>query len=151
MLLLSKKYLLTIPYLPPNSITKLGANPTIASYNASVVKFYNAMGSLARLNFYLFIFFFEKRYSLLQRWRCSCKFKNRRIGCMELKQIWRDLYKTPPHAYIHGHGSNPLKPMHCLLMQNIKCKARHQSLIIHKSFALAAWSSGIVSNCHRGD
>jgi hypothetical protein len=25
-----------------------GANPTIASYNASVVKFYNAMGSLAR-------------------------------------------------------------------------------------------------------
>jgi hypothetical protein len=25
-----------------------GANPTIASYNASVVNFYNAMGSLAR-------------------------------------------------------------------------------------------------------
>jgi hypothetical protein len=27
---------------------KHGANPTIASYNASVVKFYNATGSLAR-------------------------------------------------------------------------------------------------------
>jgi hypothetical protein len=27
----------------------LGANPTIASYNASVVNFYNATGSLARL------------------------------------------------------------------------------------------------------
>jgi hypothetical protein len=26
-----------------------GANPTIASYNASVVNFYNATGSLARL------------------------------------------------------------------------------------------------------
>jgi hypothetical protein len=25
-----------------------GANPTIANYNASVVNFYNAMGSLAR-------------------------------------------------------------------------------------------------------
>jgi hypothetical protein len=33
-----------------------GANPTIASYNASVVNFYNATGSLAR---------FEKNYLLL--------------------------------------------------------------------------------------
>jgi hypothetical protein len=34
-----------------------GANPTIASYNASVVKFYNATGSLAR---------FEKKNSSLK-------------------------------------------------------------------------------------
>jgi hypothetical protein len=26
------------------------------------------------------LFYFEKRSSLLQRWRCSCKFKSRRIG-----------------------------------------------------------------------
>jgi hypothetical protein len=57
-----------------------GANPTIASYNASAVKIYNATSSLLRFenenNFYKF----EKRTSLLQRWRCSCKFLSRRIG-----------------------------------------------------------------------
>jgi hypothetical protein len=31
-----------------NFVWKPGANPTIASYNASVVNFYNATGSLAR-------------------------------------------------------------------------------------------------------
>jgi hypothetical protein len=58
---------------------KPGANPTIASYNASVVHFYNSMSSLARFKKNSF-FYFEKRSSLLQRWRCSCKFKSRRIG-----------------------------------------------------------------------
>jgi hypothetical protein len=56
-----------------------GANPTIASYNASVVNFYNATGSLARLENNILLYF-EKRCSLLQRWRCRCKLKNRRIG-----------------------------------------------------------------------
>jgi hypothetical protein len=46
-----------------------GANPTIASYNASVVNFYNATGSLARFENENILFFFEKRSSLLQRWR----------------------------------------------------------------------------------
>jgi hypothetical protein len=32
-----------------------GANPTIANYNASVVNFYNAMGSLARLEYKKYI------------------------------------------------------------------------------------------------
>jgi hypothetical protein len=53
-----------------------GANPTIAIYNTSVVNFYNAKGSL-KLNLKLklkFLIYFEKRYSLLQRWCCSCKF-----------------------------------------------------------------------------
>jgi hypothetical protein len=50
-----------------------GANPTTLSYNASVVKFYNATGSPARFENKNIFFFFEKRYSLLQRWRCSCK------------------------------------------------------------------------------
>jgi hypothetical protein len=36
-----------------------GANPTIAIYNASVVKFYNATGSLGRFEKKIFIFFFE--------------------------------------------------------------------------------------------
>jgi hypothetical protein len=43
--------------------------PTIASYNASVVNFYKATGSLAG---------FENNFLLL--WRCSCKLKSRRIG-----------------------------------------------------------------------
>jgi hypothetical protein len=49
-------------------------------YNASVVNFYNATGSRARFENKNILFYFEKRSSLLQRWRCSCKFKNRRIG-----------------------------------------------------------------------
>jgi hypothetical protein len=47
----------------------------IASYNASVVIFYNATGSLARFENKNILFYFEKRCRLLQRWRCSCKFK----------------------------------------------------------------------------
>jgi hypothetical protein len=57
-----------------------GANPTIVIYNARVVNFYNATGSLARFENKNILFCFEKRSSLLQRWHCSCKFKNRRIG-----------------------------------------------------------------------
>jgi hypothetical protein len=54
-----------------------GVNPTIASYNASVVNFYNATGSLALLENKNILFLFEKRCRLLQRWRCSCKLKKR--------------------------------------------------------------------------
>jgi hypothetical protein len=39
-----------------------GANPTIASYNASVVNFYNATGSLMRFENKNILFYFEKRY-----------------------------------------------------------------------------------------
>jgi hypothetical protein len=42
-----------------------GANPTIVSYNVSVVNFYNATGSLARLENKNISFYFEKRSSLL--------------------------------------------------------------------------------------
>jgi hypothetical protein len=53
-----------------------GANPTFASYNASVVNFYNATGSLVRfINKRIFVLHIQKRTSLLQRWRYSCKFK----------------------------------------------------------------------------
>jgi hypothetical protein len=57
-----------------------GANLTIASYNASVVNFCNATGSLARFENKNIFFYFEKRCILLQRRRCSCKFKSRKIG-----------------------------------------------------------------------
>jgi hypothetical protein len=57
-----------------------GANPTIESYNASVVNFYNATGSLASFEMKNIFFHFEKCSSLLQRWRCSCKFKYCRFG-----------------------------------------------------------------------
>jgi hypothetical protein len=69
-----------------------GVNPTIANYNASVVNFYNATGSLARFENKNILFHFEKRCRLLQRWRCSCKLKNRRIGSRfhlrKLLQTW---------------------------------------------------------------
>jgi hypothetical protein len=54
-------------------------------YNASVVNFYNATSNLARFENKNILSFFEKRSSLLQRCRCSCKFKSRRIGsCSEM-------------------------------------------------------------------
>jgi hypothetical protein len=56
-----------------------GPNPTTSIYNASVVNVYNTMGSLARFKNTNILFYFKKRSSL-QRWRCSCKFKSRRIG-----------------------------------------------------------------------
>jgi hypothetical protein len=67
-----------------------GANPTVASYNASVVNFYNATGSLSRFENKNILLYFEKCSSLLQRWRCRCKFKNRRIGsrCLQGHEIW---------------------------------------------------------------
>jgi hypothetical protein len=55
-------------------------NPTIASYNASAVKIYNATSSLVRCENKTIFFSHDKHSSLLQRWRCSCKFKSRRIG-----------------------------------------------------------------------
>jgi hypothetical protein len=55
-------------------------HPTIAGYNASVVNFYNATGSLALFENKNILYYLEKRSSLLQRWRCSCKLKIRRTG-----------------------------------------------------------------------
>jgi hypothetical protein len=69
--------------------SKAGANPTIASYNASVVNFYNASvvnfynatGSLARLENKTFYSTLKNALSsLLQCCRCNCKFKSRSIG-----------------------------------------------------------------------
>jgi hypothetical protein len=51
-----------------------GANPSIAIYNASAVKIYNATGSLARFVSENIFTYSEKRSSLLRRWRCCCKF-----------------------------------------------------------------------------
>jgi hypothetical protein len=48
------------------NVLEPGANPTTFSYNASVVNIYNAASSLVRLKKF---FYFEKRSSLLQRWR----------------------------------------------------------------------------------
>jgi hypothetical protein len=63
-----------------------GANPTTSSYNASVVKIYNATSSLhsAFSKQKIFSSALKKRSILLQRWRCSCKFKSRRIGSWDL-------------------------------------------------------------------
>jgi hypothetical protein len=60
--------------------TALGANPTIGSYNASVVKIYSAVNSMARFQIKNYFSPIYKLSSLLQSWRCSCKLKNCRIG-----------------------------------------------------------------------
>jgi hypothetical protein len=56
-----------------------GANPTIASYNASAVNFYNATGSLARLENKNILFFFEKRCSLLCTYNAGVVAVNEKI------------------------------------------------------------------------
>jgi hypothetical protein len=48
------------------SLTCPGANPTTVSYNASVVKIYNATSSLVRFGNKHILIYFEKRSSLLQ-------------------------------------------------------------------------------------
>jgi hypothetical protein len=53
-----------------------GANPTIASYNASVVNFNNATENLALFENKIIFFYFEKRSSLLQRWLKSGRFSS---------------------------------------------------------------------------
>jgi hypothetical protein len=56
------------------------ASPTIVSCNASAVKIYNAASSPARFVNKNVCFYFVKRSSLIQRCRCSCKFRNRLEG-----------------------------------------------------------------------
>jgi hypothetical protein len=48
----------------------------MVSYNASAVKFFNA----TRFESKNIFFYYEKRSSPLQRWRCGCIFLIRRIG-----------------------------------------------------------------------
>jgi hypothetical protein len=49
----------------------------------------------------IFLFYFEIRSSLLQRWRCSCKFKSRRIdswktGVLNFELLLYVIYKNGP-------------------------------------------------------
>jgi hypothetical protein len=96
-----------------------GANPTIVYYNASAVNFYNATGSLARFESKNIVAYFEKRSSLLQRWRCSCKFKSRRIGS------WPKLF--------HKIDARPLPPLQ-RSMDSLRPKSRRKTTFIKEGF-----------------
>jgi hypothetical protein len=74
------KFATTLNPIPAAIKNVQGVNPTIVSYNASAVKIYNATISLVRLENKNILLYFEKRFSLLQRLRWSCKFQSRRIG-----------------------------------------------------------------------
>jgi hypothetical protein len=78
-------------FLPHYVNKRSGANPTIVIYNASVVNFYNATGSLARFENKNILFYFEKHSSLLQRWRCSCKLKKIVGLAPGVIQRWRSM------------------------------------------------------------
>jgi hypothetical protein len=54
--------------------------PTTWIYNAGAVIIYTAVSSLVRFKNRNIFFYFKKHSTLLQRWRCSCKFRRRRIG-----------------------------------------------------------------------
>jgi hypothetical protein len=66
------------PKLPGANPTTPDPNHKIANYNASDEIFYNATGCAFHKQKYFILL--EKRFSLLQRGRCRCKFKCRRIG-----------------------------------------------------------------------
>jgi hypothetical protein len=51
----------------------------MAAYNASVVSFYNTALFAWETNLFNYTLNFEKCFRLLQRRRCKCKFKSRRI------------------------------------------------------------------------
>jgi hypothetical protein len=66
-----------------------GPNPTIVSYNASDAKKLQPTSSLVRLKTKMFSLLWWKRSNLLlQRWRCSCNFRRRRIGSMSRMPLW---------------------------------------------------------------
>jgi hypothetical protein len=68
-------------FLPKLNNAKITLNQSYDfDFNASVVIFYNATGSPARFENKNILFYSGKRSSLLQRWRCSCKFKSRRLA-----------------------------------------------------------------------
>jgi hypothetical protein len=75
--------------------TEQAPNPTIVSYNASVVRIYDAAASsLARFENKTKYYTLEKRSSLLQQWRCGCKFKCHSIGsCLKRYAIKWDAIK----------------------------------------------------------
>jgi hypothetical protein len=62
--------------------TQSGPNPTIASYNASVVNFYNATGSIVRfINKNIFFFYSKNALAYYNAGVVvGCIFENRRIG-----------------------------------------------------------------------
>jgi hypothetical protein len=70
-----------------------GHNPTIASYNARVVKFTTPRVAYCILETKIFSSTFKKRSSLEQCRRCSCKFKRGRIDwLLDLKVAFLNIY-----------------------------------------------------------
>jgi hypothetical protein len=76
-----------------------GSNPAIASYNTNVVNFYSATSSLARFENNNILLHFEKRCILLRQWRCSCKFKSRRIGSWFHDKFRTNSYLLSYHVF----------------------------------------------------
>jgi hypothetical protein len=94
-----------------------GPNPTIVSYNASVVKLYYATSSTARFRTEVIFPYCKKRSSLctttLALYVGSCKFRSRRIGsgCLCAKvmfvillpsQISLFIFRHPTLLFVHG-------------------------------------------------
>jgi hypothetical protein len=121
-------------------------NPTIASYNASVIIFYNATGSLARFKIKNIIFYFEKRSSLLQCWRCTCKFKSRRIGYWESPCLGAKFRYLPDKRYKLSFLSWIRK---CLLIRDLHSylprPPRQQNLKSVANFCSVGWAPATPS------
>jgi hypothetical protein len=55
--------------------------------NASIVNFYNARVSLARFENKNVLFYFEKRSSLPQRWRCTQMYIQKSQDCLQIRHL----------------------------------------------------------------
>jgi hypothetical protein len=106
---------------------KSGTNPTIAGYHASVVNFYNATGSLARLENKNILFYFEKRCSLLK----------------DQPQFGIPSCLTFSHSDWHNVGRKWCIHLTCLELHDLRLLGPH--LVSLKSAVQLFWPVGIGS------
>jgi hypothetical protein len=81
-----------------------GANPTIASYNASAVNFYNASDSLARFENKIMLFYIEKRSSLHATYNAGVVAVNSKVVGLAPGMKFHTQMSTKPFRRQNGPG-----------------------------------------------
>jgi hypothetical protein len=102
---------------------KRGANPTNVSYNAGAVKLYNATSSVVHFE-NKHIFTKEKRSTLLQRWRWSCKSRSRTGFAPDtvMYYIYTALCKLCTHVFCNPIWLEPCCAHYIHVVEYYKCK-----------------------------
>jgi hypothetical protein len=66
---------------------------------------YNATGSLARFENKNILFYYEKRSSLLQHWRCSCNLKSRILYLLDKIHNFANKYGEKIGVFAQNNAS----------------------------------------------